>query len=156
MGYFKNIRKVEYLGRSTPDITRSLSVHRYGMDSFFDYTIQDGETPEMLAHRIYRNPNDAVYVLIMNDIVDPYEEWPVDSGTLRTLAHDMYDDIHGIHHYENTLGDVVPVTHPDYDRVPITNIEYETRKNDKKRSIRLLLPELMPDMKMDAAAMLRI
>lgn len=155
MSYFRFFPNVQYDGVSMPDITRSTIIEDFGRDSFFEYTIEDGETPEMLAHRLYKNPEYAAFILLMNDITDPYEDWPLSNQSLDQVISDKYDDPNGIHHYENTRGDIVSEQYPDYDRVPITNFEYEIVENDKKRNIRLVLPELISEIEEQHKALLR-
>lgn len=143
MSYFKPFPNVSYNGVTMPKITASTVIEGYGRDSFIEYTIEDGETPEMLAHRIYGNSEYAAFILQMNNIVDVYNEWPLNEKTLYDFASMKYDNIYGIHHYENTAGNVVSDNYPENDRYPVTNIEYEQNVNEMKRQIRLLHPSLM-------------
>ena len=48
-------------------------------ESFFQYyTIKNGETPEIIADKLYGSTDYHWLVLLFNDIVDPYYEWPFD------------------------------------------------------------------------------
>lgn len=145
MSYFRHFPMVEFDGVKMPNITASTLVETYGRDAFFEYTIEDGETPEMLAHRLYRDPEYASFILMLNTIVDPYEEWPMTSDQLSTVVSDKYNDVNGIHHYESTAGNIVSENYPTYDRVPVTNLQYEIDVNDAKRQILLIVPDLMPE-----------
>ena len=39
---------------------------------YYYYDIQEGETPEMIAHKLYVSPEQHWIILMMNDIIDPY------------------------------------------------------------------------------------
>lgn len=45
---------------------------------YYPYLIQDGDTPEMIADKYYGHPEFHWVVLMMNDIVDPFYDWPLD------------------------------------------------------------------------------
>ena len=41
----------------------------------YDYDVQDGETPEMIAHKYYDDPELHLTIMIANNITDYYSEW---------------------------------------------------------------------------------
>ena len=44
----------------------------------FDYyNVQDGETPEMIAYKYYGDSQLHWTILVVNDIVDYYHDWPM-------------------------------------------------------------------------------
>lgn len=47
-------------------------------NAFYKYEIRDGDTPEIIASKIYENPERHWIVLLFNDIVDPQFDWPLD------------------------------------------------------------------------------
>jgi hypothetical protein len=47
------------------------------ISSYFLYTIIDGDTPEIVAHKLYNSSERHWIILAMNDIVDPYYDWPL-------------------------------------------------------------------------------
>lgn len=49
---------------------------------FNDYAVQDGETPEMVAEKFYGSPTFHWIVLLFNEILDPYLEWPMSDNQL--------------------------------------------------------------------------
>lgn len=49
---------------------------------FTEYEILDGETPEMVADKIYGDPSLHWVIMIMNDIVNPYYDWPISTRIL--------------------------------------------------------------------------
>ena len=57
---------------------------------FYPYTIQDGDTPEMVASKYYGSPEKHWIVLMFNDIIDPQYDWPLDQRTLIKHINDKY------------------------------------------------------------------
>jgi len=45
--------------------------------AFYPYTIKDSDTPEIIATKIYNNPEKHWIVLMFNDIMDPQYDWPL-------------------------------------------------------------------------------
>ena len=115
---------------------------------FDTYDVKNGETPEMIAHKLYGDTEYHWIVLMMNDIVDRYHQWPM--STRQFLAHinNKYTNVDGIHHYEisQSSGDTtikinIGIDNTDYpSATPITNLEYEQERQDSLRRIKLLDP----------------
>jgi hypothetical protein len=45
--------------------------------AFYPYFIKDSDTPEIIATKIYNNPERHWIVLMFNDIMDPQYDWPL-------------------------------------------------------------------------------
>ena len=45
--------------------------------AFYKYSIQDSDTPEIIAHKYYDNSERHWIVLMFNDIVDAQYDWPL-------------------------------------------------------------------------------
>ena len=43
---------------------------------FDTYDVKDGETPEILAHKLYGDPQLHWVILLINNITDRYHQWP--------------------------------------------------------------------------------
>ena len=110
------------------------------------YDVIDGETPEMIAHKYYDNPELHWTILVANDIIDYYEDWPMTVQRFEEFVKDKYANPQGVHHYEisQTSGDVtktinVGMNTTDYASASaISNYTYEQRLQDDKRHIRLI------------------
>jgi hypothetical protein len=65
------------------------------------YYIKDGETPEVLAKLLYNNVYYHWIILVVNDIVNPYEEWPLTENELNEFVTDKYGvgNEYNDHHY---------------------------------------------------------
>jgi hypothetical protein len=58
--------------------------------AYYSYIIEDGDTPEILASKIYGSPERHWIVLSMNDITDPLYQWPLQSRTLNKFITTKY------------------------------------------------------------------
>jgi len=121
---------------------------------FFDtYDVKEGETPEMIADKLYDDPELHWIVLMVNDITDRYHQWPKNQNQFLSHINDKYSNISGTHHYEisQTSGDTtikinIGTDNTDHPTATlITNYEYEQERQDTSRKIRLLSPEYVPD-----------
>jgi hypothetical protein len=45
--------------------------------AFYKYSVQDSDTPEIIAHKYYDNSERHWIVLLFNDILDPQFDWPL-------------------------------------------------------------------------------
>jgi hypothetical protein len=57
---------------------------------FYNYDIRDGDTPEILASKLYGSSERHWMVLAMNDIIDPQFDWPLQYETLITFVDEKY------------------------------------------------------------------
>ena len=121
---------------------------------FFDtYDVKEGETPEMIADKMYNDPELHWVVLMMNNVTDRYHQWPKNSNQFIAYINDKYSNIDATHHYEisQSSGDTtvkidIGTDNTDYPTASIvTNFEYEESLQDKLRSIRLLDPAYLED-----------
>ena len=57
---------------------------------FYDYDIRDGDTPEIIASKMYNSPERHWIVLLFNDIIDPQYDWPLQYDTLNKYIDGKY------------------------------------------------------------------
>ena len=121
------------------------------------YNVKNGETPEIIADKLYEDPELHWVVLLINNVTDRYHDWPMSEQQFSTYVNEKYSNPDGIHHYEisQESGDTtqkIEVYDPDLissdtdaytSATAITNREYEESEQDKKRKIRLLDPEFI-------------
>ena len=117
------------------------------------YNVKEGETPEIIAHKLYGDAQLHWIILLINDITDRYHQWPMSGGQFLDYLNDKYSNPDAIHHYETTQtsGDtkvkIEVFNEVDDDAytglTPITNREYEEQEQDKRRKIRLLDPSFV-------------
>ena len=61
--------------------------------SFYEYVVSDGETPEIIADKIYNNSNRHWIVLLMNNIINPQFDWPLDEKSLNRYIEIKYAEL---------------------------------------------------------------
>ena len=112
------------------------------------YDVKEGETPEMIADKLYDDPELHWVVLFVNNITDRYHQWPMNFGQFNTFIADKYSNVDAVHHYEvsQTSGDTSikidigtdTTGYSEADLTTVTNREFEEERQDKLRQIRLL------------------
>ena len=117
--------------------------------SLFDtYDVKEGESPEIIADKLYGDVNLHWVILLLNDITDRYHQWPKNYNQFLAYVNDKYDNVDATHHYEisQVSGDTtikidIGTDNTDYPTASIvTNYEYEEDLQDKKRKIKLIDP----------------
>lgn len=70
---------------------------------FQQYSIANNERPDLIASKVY---GDSLYdwvVLICNNIINIYDDWPLSEQELQDYVKDKYRFSTGVHHYEMGL-----------------------------------------------------
>ena len=57
---------------------------------FYKYSIQEGDTPEIIASKFYGDPENHWIVLSYNNIIDPQWDWPLDYNTFIKYVDEKY------------------------------------------------------------------
>ena len=57
---------------------------------YYEYTIADGETPEIVAHKLYGSSEAHWIILKLNGIMDVKKDWPLDQRGLSNAINDKY------------------------------------------------------------------
>jgi len=112
------------------------------------HSVKEGETPEMIADKLYGDPNLHWIIMYVNNITDRYHQWPLTTPQFLAFLKDKYTNIDGTHHYEitQTSGDTTVTIDIGSDNTDhsgateITNREFEESRQDTLRQIRLLDP----------------
>ena len=112
------------------------------------YDVNEGESPESLADRLYGSPEYHWVVLMVNNVTDRYHDWPMSTPQFLEMVADKYDNVDAVHHYEITQesGSTkvkinIGTDNTDYpSATPITNYEYELERQNTISRVRLLDP----------------
>ena len=136
-----------------PNILRRVKLRsgiRSGSFLFDNYDVSDGERPEDIAFQQYGDPELHWIILMTNNITDRYYQWPLSQPQFQEHLKDKYGSGNedAVHHYEITQTSG-PTSSRDYSHMVecnsdetnptiISNREYEQRKQDEYRQIRLL------------------
>ena len=129
-----------------------------GLVIFDKYDVKYGENPEDVAFKYYDDAELHWVVLLVNNIVDRYYEWPLTDPQFQAFLTDKYGagNEDSAHHYEITqqsgrttsngaddYSHKVEVNSDEDNAETITNRAYERRLQDKYRQIRLLDPRYL-------------
>lgn len=66
-----------------------------------EYDVTDSDTPENLAYQLYGDSELHWLILHFNNIIDPRFDWPLSVNNLNEFVKSKYNNINGIHHYED-------------------------------------------------------
>jgi hypothetical protein len=123
---------------------------RSGAFMFDNYDVKDGERPEDVAFKWFGDAQLHWVILMTNNITDRYYQWPLSQPQFQEYLKDKYGagSEDAVHHYEITQTSG-PTTSRDYSHMVecnsdetnpsiISNRDYEQRKQDEYRQIRLL------------------
>ena len=161
MAYFEKFPKIYYDTKGDgnykvmTDILTRIKLNDAVKENILEfdyYNVKDGETPEMIAHKYYEDPELHWTIIVANDIIDYYTEWPMSVRKFEEFVKDKYDNPQGRHHYEitQTSGETTTtievgssdLTLADYPTATIiSNYTYEERLQEERRQIRLIQPQ---------------
>lgn len=98
MKYFSQFPRIVVTsnGKSTiiTDFLRRVAISdkfRENSVALEDYFVLDGETPEMVSNKLYGTPANHWVILLVNDITNPREEWPIQDSKVTDLVYQKYD-----------------------------------------------------------------
>lgn len=152
--YFKDFPKFAYdfqINGKTKvllitDITRNVRFRKEvlsNIELYDEYDIQEGETPEIIAEKVYGNANYHWIIMLVNERFDYIADFPMSYPQLQSYVQDKYGvgNEYATHHYENERGFVVDQYYVG--AIPISNLQYEEKMNEQKRRIKLVSPQLI-------------
>lgn len=93
--YFDKIPEITYNRVLVRDISRRVAFLKKSIANpytFLPYTIEEGDRAEDIAYHYYGDPNYSWLVYLANDIIDPYNEWPMDEFTFNQYIIEKYKD----------------------------------------------------------------
>lgn len=106
--YDINNRKQEY--QMVTDIlfrTRLLEQVLNNSASYYNYSVKDGETPEIVADKYYGDPYAEWIVMYANNVIDPRYDWLMSYDQMQKYLVEKYGSIATamtqIHHYEKVV-----------------------------------------------------
>lgn len=75
--------------------------------SYYVYELEDGDTPEILADKVYSDAGAAWMIIYANQILDPQFDWPLPYEAFLKHIIDKYGSVETakttIHHYEKVI-----------------------------------------------------
>ena len=167
--YFDSFPKIFYdsVGQGNPKVVTNL-LRRVAIRAkvktntmlYDTYDVKSGETSEIIADKLYQDPELHWIVMLVNNITDRYHQWPMKEQQFNTFLNEKYDNPDGVHHYEISqesgdtstkievyANEALYTGDTDFynSATIVTNREYEEREQDKKRQIRLLDPRYVDE-----------
>jgi hypothetical protein len=89
----KLLPKVQHSGVTLSNLLNKVGVIQQHLDKYtvyYPYSVKDGERPDTIAHDYYGNSEYAWLVMVVNQIIDPYLQWPLDDRTLMKYIRQKY------------------------------------------------------------------
>jgi len=93
--YFSKLPEISYNNVLVKDITKRVNFLKQTIDNpyvYLPYTIEEGERAEDIAFHYYGDAKYSWLVYLSNNIVDPYNEWPMDEYTFSQYLIDSYKE----------------------------------------------------------------
>jgi hypothetical protein len=99
--YFKSFPKTLYQlpfdqNRSITDILRHVNFEKEiigDVRNLRKYNVLEGETPESVSEKLYGTPEYHWLLLLINNMVNPFYDWPLPDRALRKFIKEKYGDI---------------------------------------------------------------
>ena len=128
---------------------------------YYDYIVKDGDRPDNIAFKYYEDETLDWLIYLVNDIIDPYYDWPLDQDAFNKYIRTLYGSVAGakgtVFEYRKIItkqkvlfdGTNVPERYVVVDqntyntlaadlRREVDAYEYYEEENNNKRRIRLL------------------
>ena len=147
---YENFGYLSFSGREITDISKKIKIitmnDTTGTPIYTEHIIQEWESPENIAYDYYGSCDEVWAVLAINEVVNPFFDWLMRPEELSNYVVSKYgeDNVYSVHHYE--LNGVSSFT-PFKNAVAISNFEYENDRNELKRKIKVIRPELLSQIK---------
>ena len=176
--YFSNFPKILYdidgTNSTAPEFSTAINllirnklreIVKGDISIYYPYVIpEEIRRPDVLSQNVYGDVSFTWTIFLVNNILDPLWQWPMDSKIFESYITRKYGSVGAakttVHHYEYTWHERVEATgtsdpipaqklEVDYDtylgvnedfREIIYNFEYEETKNEANREISLIQP----------------
>lgn len=158
MDFFSKFPTTKYMGEDARNLLICVLPSRVNIDDAFimrPHRIAEGETPEGLAYMLYDDAKLYWTILVINNIVNPFIDWPISDRAMPEFVEKKYgaNHIHDVHHYRDNRQNgrwvddfdeagfrALPNDQLPYYIIPVSNEEYEREVNEKKRDILVINP----------------
>lgn len=178
--YFSNFPQIQYtlpsLNRvnTVIDVTRRFVIrdfYKKNLFSFFKYDIIEGQRPDSVAYDLYGDSTLDWLILLPNEILDPYFQWPLSQNQLNEMMRKKYGSVSTamaqVHHYEQIIQPRTELVNSDGEKIVVTErilqvdqttyislaanakrqvtaYDYELAKNEKYRTISIIDAAYVP------------
>lgn len=153
--YFANYPVITYRGLNIRNLMLNAQVVKGVLSKtsvVYPYTLEEGDTPTMIAYDYYGSVDYVWLVLMSNNMIDPYTDWYKSQLDFAAYIDKKYGShpyaMSTIHHYKhNTDPDYPMVTPTTYAYMlpeeqgqfsPVYIYDYEQQRNEARRTINLI------------------
>ncbi len=101
--YFDKLPIIDYNGYKVRDLSRRNRVLPSSISNpylFLPYTITDEDKPEDIAYYYYGSTDYTWLVLLANNMIDPYHDWPLKDEDFHKYIIKKYEKISGLKGYD--------------------------------------------------------
>lgn len=170
INYFKNFPVVQYNQHALRNIILKAKIGKsliQSYDAYYPYTIKSGETPTSLAYDYYGSVEYVWLIFLVNDVVDPYYDWPMDDDIFNQYITNKYGSV------STALAQTTYYRNPNFsywmtkttfenisasERTgwsPTSDYDFEIYKNEEKRKIKLLDRSIAVDVSFELERLLK-
>ena len=178
--YFSNFPAVSYklpgLSNSllATDVTKRFVLrdfYRRAMVDFYRYDVVEGQRPDNVAYEFYAESDLDWLILLPNEMLDPYYEWPRTQYDMNEYLRKKYGSVSNaqatVHHYEQIIQNRTTTQDADgiaivvserslivdqttyaslapADRKSVSVYDFEMAKNERNRTIDIIKPGDVP------------
>lgn len=97
---YQNVTNIFFRMRVIREVLSSTS-------TYYEHLVRDDETPEILADKIYGDPEAHWIILMANDIIDAQYDWPLNYRNFQNYIVNKYGSVEiaktTLHHYEKVV-----------------------------------------------------
>jgi hypothetical protein len=103
MPYFKNFPQIAYTldqdaqsFKIVPNMLAKVRFNQAVIDNsslYFQYDVKDGERPEDIAYRVYKDPTKHWVILIANEVLDPQYDWVLSQTNFEKYINTKYSSL---------------------------------------------------------------
>jgi len=150
--YFTRFPKISYNQQSVTNVLARVKLQdalKSNITVFLPYTVAEGERPSDIAGFYYDDPFYDWLVLLSNEVIDPYFEWPMTTFEFNEFIKKKYGSLataqSQIKHYKHNSKELT-ITNDTYTLMSsghgnysaVYAYDYENELNENRRVVRLL------------------
>lgn len=180
--YFQNFPRIKYDSKFSRNILLRAKFFKDAIANksvFYPYTIKEGERSDIIANNYYGDSNYYWLVLLSNDLIDPYFDWPMTQeqfnsyivkkyGSIptasQTILHYKYNEFDKENDIESMYKENYKVSIETYQAMntldksywsPVYAYDYEFDLNESKREILLLSADYLSQVENEISRIFR-
>ena len=147
MAYFKEFPLIQYeFPNGDLKLYKNLSIRPAFVDELKNdltnlqsYKVQDGETPETLAYDFYDDPSMNWVIMLINDVMDLYTDWPLSESNLVDVLMNKYRTLEDSEGVMRTLSDLEVREYLDFVGEPANGYKGAIDLSDSENGPKVIL-----------------